>query len=81
MRGREKAKEFLEAFKPGLRYLPVEFKIDGSAGFIAGYIRLGNDPDRIVRHFLLVLRREEGEWRIVSDIASGRTENSEGSYG
>jgi predicted TIM-barrel fold metal-dependent hydrolase len=69
-RGREKAKYMLRDFRPGLRYLPVEFKIDGSAGFIAGYIRLGNDPDRIVRHFLFVLRREEGEWRIASDIAS-----------
>ena len=70
VRGQEKAKEILRDFRPGLRYLPVDFKIDGSAGFIAGYIRLGNDPGRFVRHFLFVLRREEGEWRIASDIAS-----------
>jgi predicted TIM-barrel fold metal-dependent hydrolase len=70
VRGREKAGEILKDFRPGLRYLPVEFKIEGTAGFIAGYIRLGNDPDRLVRHFLFVLKREEGEWRIASDIAS-----------
>ena len=69
-RGREKAKYYLQDFRPGLRYLPVEFKIDGSAGFIAGYIRLGNDPGRIVQHFLFVLKLEEGEWRIASEIAS-----------
>jgi predicted TIM-barrel fold metal-dependent hydrolase len=70
VRGREEAKGFLQDFRPGLHYLPVEFKIDGSAGLITGYIRLGNDPGRIVQHFLFVLRREEGEWRIVSEIAS-----------
>ncbi len=70
MRGRENAKGFLQDFRPGLHYLPVEFKIDGSAGFIAGYIRFGNDPGRIVRHFLFVLRQEDGQWRIASDIAS-----------
>jgi predicted TIM-barrel fold metal-dependent hydrolase len=70
MRGRENAKGILQDFRPGLRYLPVEYKIDGSAGFIAGYIRLGDNPGRLARHFLFVLRREDGEWRIASDIAS-----------
>lgn len=69
-RGREKAKYYLRDFRPGLRYLPVEFKIDGSTGLIAGYIQVGNDPNRIARHFLFVLRREEGEWRIASEITS-----------
>jgi predicted TIM-barrel fold metal-dependent hydrolase len=69
-RGRENAKGFLQDFRPGLHYLPVEFKIDGSSGFIAGYIRLGNDPGRIVQHFLFGLTLEDGEWRIASEIAS-----------
>jgi len=69
-RGREKIKGFLQDFRPGLRYMPVEFKIDGPAGFIAGYIRVGDDPNRTARHFLFVLTHEDGEWRIASDIAS-----------
>jgi predicted TIM-barrel fold metal-dependent hydrolase len=68
VRGREEAKGVLQAFKPGFRYLPAEFKIDGSSGLIAGYMRLGNDSDTpYLAHFLFVLRREEGEWRILSD--------------
>lgn len=70
VRGQEKAREFLRDFRPGLRYFPVEFKIDGSSGFIAGYVRFGNDPDRTARHIVFVLRREEGEWRIASEISS-----------
>jgi predicted TIM-barrel fold metal-dependent hydrolase len=69
VRGREKAKNVAGVLKPGFRYLPAEFKIDGSSGLIAGYMRLGDSPDNpYLAHFLWVLRREEGEWRIVSDV-------------
>jgi predicted TIM-barrel fold metal-dependent hydrolase len=68
----EEAAEYLSGlFARAHRVTPVAFRLDGSIAFVAGYF--SRDVEDGIRHFghvLLVLRQDQGEWRIVAEMPS-----------
>lgn len=63
------AKEAAIYFDEPYRITPVAYQIDGSSAFIAGYYTAINDRSpRHIAHLFLSLKKEDGSWRIVSEL-------------
>ena len=70
VRGTKAVHDFLGFVAKGIRYIPNAYAVEGSSGYIAGTVRLG-EPAEEVLNFLLVLKKgSDGRWRIAAESAS-----------
>jgi predicted TIM-barrel fold metal-dependent hydrolase len=70
VRGQKAVHDFLGFVAKGIRYIPNAYEIQGSTGYIAGTVRLG-EPEKEVLNFLMALRKgADGKWRISAESAT-----------
>lgn len=70
VRGQDAVHDFLGFVAKGIRYIPNAYGVDGSAGYIAGTVRLG-EPAEEVLNFLMALKKgSDGKWRISAESAT-----------
>lgn len=70
VRGTQAVHDFLGFVAKGLRYIPNAYEVNGSAGYIAGIVQMG-EPSQDVLNFLLALRKgPDGKWRISAESAT-----------
>ena len=67
-KGHERINRFINNWPPDVRLIPRAYAINGSAGYIAGGVRVGaSEADNL--NFLLGLRkRADGRWQIASEM-------------
>jgi predicted TIM-barrel fold metal-dependent hydrolase len=72
VRGRAAAQRMASAYTPDTRFVPNEYWVDGSAGYIAGTVRTGDSTEDEM-HFAFGLKKDSrGEWRIAVEYATNK---------
>lgn len=70
VKGREKIEQYLGMVAKGLKYRPTSYEVNGSAGYIAGNVLLG-DPSEDRLNFLMGIKKgADGKWRIAAESAT-----------
>jgi predicted TIM-barrel fold metal-dependent hydrolase len=67
-KGHERINRFMNNWPPGIRLIPRAYAVDGSAGYIAGGVRLGASETDNLNFLLGIRKRADGRWQIASEM-------------
>lgn len=74
VRGREAIELWLSLTTKGIKYRPVEARMDERFGYIAGYLTyVHNGRELIIRNFLMTLEKVDGRWLIATEAWPDRS--------
>ena len=70
VKGPRKIEQYLGTVAKGLTYRPTSYRVSGSAGYIAGNVRLGEPAKDILNFVIGIERGADGQWRIAAESAT-----------
>lgn len=67
-KGHERINRFINNWPPGIRLIPRSYTVDGSAGYIAGGVRLDASAADNLNFLFGIRKRDDGRWQIASEM-------------